>query len=180
MLVTPLHSSAAWNTTPGYRTLAIDGGAVRFECPANWVIAPTSRYVCVADERPPHDRRLLAISWRRIPIEATILSIPQLVADLSDAGVRSGARRGPVQRLFRPPLELAWTELRFVDPARGQEARTRLCLARSGCTQALALFDFWPEDSKAVFGLWNTFVRTLAVGETIADAMLGLRREKWG
>ena len=37
-----------------------------------------------------------------------------------------------------------------------------------------------PEDSKAVFGVWNTFLRTLAVGETIADAMRGLRREKWG
>jgi hypothetical protein len=180
MRVTTLDSFSAWKTTPGYQTLAIDGGAMRFECPANWTVAPTARYVCVADRRPPEDRCLLALSWRRIPTEATILSIPQLVHDLSAASIQPGIRRGPVIRMFRPPLELAWTELRFTDPAKKFEAGKRLCLARSGCTQGIAVFDFRLEDSVALFSVWNTFLRTLALGETIADACSGRRRERWG
>lgn len=139
-----------------------------------------STYVCVADQRPPEHRCLLALSWRLIPTEAIILSIPELLADLADANIRSGARRGPVTRVFRPPLELAWTELHYVDPIACREAHTRLCLARSGCTQALAVFDFWPEDSAALFEVWNTFLKTVTVGENIADVSSGRRREQWG
>ena len=180
MQVTSLDSIPAWKAAPGYRTLAVDGGALRFECPARWMVAPTSRYVCVADRCPPEERCLMALSWRRVTAEATILSIPDLIADLSTANIRPNARRGPITRALRPPLELAWTEIRFTDPVKRREACTRLCLARSGCTQALTVFNFWPEDSMALFGVWNNFLKTLVVGETIADPVSGRRRERWG
>lgn len=122
---------------------------------------------------------MLALSWRRIPHEARALSLPHLIAELADAGRRPGAERGTVMRVFRPPLELAWTELRFPNRLGKQTAGVRLCLARSGCTQALAVFDFQIEDSLALFDVWETFLRTVAVGETI-DARRGRRREQWG
>jgi hypothetical protein len=180
MRVMPLDSMTAWKAAPGYRTLAIDGGAVRFECPVHWVVAPMSHYVCVADRQPPDERCLLALSWRRIPLEATILSIPHLVSALRDANPDPGIQRAPVMRVFRPPLELAWTELMLVDPNKGVEIGKRLCLARSGCTQALIVLDFRPEEGLALFEFWRNLLATLAVGETIADPGSGRRRECWG
>jgi hypothetical protein len=178
--VTALVAYPVWKTTPGYRTFVVGGGAVRFECPESWIVAPTFRYVCVFDREPPDDRVLLALSWRRVSLGASCMSLTRVLEDLVCAGTRKIVARGRVIRISRPPLEMAWVELRFVEPSAGREGSTRLCLARSGCTQALAAFDFRPEDGRALFGPWNNFLETMAVGETIADAASGRRRERWG
>jgi hypothetical protein len=110
-------------------------------------------------------------------MEVTV-PVGYLVANSSAAELRPIVSRGDVIRIFRPPLEAAWIQLRVIDA--GRERCTRLCLARGGCTQALILSEFQPADELAFFNVWETMMKTLAVGDYIADPATGHRYEKRG
>ena len=180
MRVMQLQSGHAWKAAPGCRILLIDGGAVRFDYPMDWVVRPTPKYIFVIDRYPPDDRCLLAVSWRRIPIRALALSTAALLDRLAPIETRPADHRGETVRLFRPPLEAAWTETRFVEPLYGDEVCTRMCVARADCTQAVFLLDYRPGNEESVDGAWQTFLDTLVVGEYIEDVRTGRKHAKRG
>ena len=93
---------------------------------------------------------------------------------------RTVVRNGGLNRIMRPPLELVWMQLRVVEGEDGREGITRMCLARGGCTQAVILCEFSPENEERLFPLWQTLLATLAVGDYIADAATGARLERRG
>jgi hypothetical protein len=83
-----------------------------------------------------------------------------------------------VVQLLRPPLEAAWVQHHVVDGNR--RLCTRMCVARGGCTQAIVLAEFAKEDELAFFPVWETFLKTLAVGDYISDPTTGRLREQRG
>ena len=175
-----LQSGHSWKAAPGCRILLIDGGAVRFDYPSEWVVRATSKYVFVIDRYPPDDRCLLAVSWRRIPIRALALSTASLLDRLAPIETRPVDHRGETVRLFRPPLEAAWTETRFIEPIYGNEVSTRMCVARADCTQAVFLLDYRLENEVVVDAAWKILLTTLVLGEYIEDVRTGQKHAKRG
>ena len=97
-----------------------------------------------------------------------------------DVDPRPANFRGPVIGVYRPPMEAAWREMRYIDSVQGREASTRVCLARGGRTLATIVFDFWPEDELEFHDPWTVLLETLAVGDYLEDPATGRRREKRG
>jgi hypothetical protein len=175
-----LEPGHSWKAAPGCRILIVDGGAVRFDYPAEWVVRPTPKYVFVIDRYPPDDRCLLAVSWRRIPIRALGVSTAVLLDRLAPPETRPADCRGQTLRLYRPPLEVAWTETRFVEPIYGSDVCTRICVARADCTQAIFLLDYRPGTEAMVDVVWKTLLDTLVIGDYIDDIGTGARHAKRG
>jgi hypothetical protein len=175
-----LQSGHRWKAAAGCRILLIDGGAVRFDYPEKWIVRPTPKYVFIIDRCPPDDHCLLAVSWRRVPIRALGLSTGALLDRLAPTETRPGDDRGETVRLFRPPLEAAWTETRFIEPIYGGEVCTRMCVARADCTQAVFLLDYRPGSESAVEAVWKVLLETLVVGEFMDDPETGLRHARRG
>jgi hypothetical protein len=88
--------------------------------------------------------------------------------------------RGETVRLFRPPLEAAWTETRFIEPIYGGEVSTRMCVARADCTQAIFLLDFRPGIESIVDAVWKILLDTLVIGEYIDDFRSGRKHARRG
>jgi len=175
-----LQSGHAWKAEPGCHILLIDSGAVRFDYPTDWIVRSTPKYVFVIDRYPPEDRCLLAVSWRRVPIRALAMSTAALLDRLAPFETRPADHRGETIRLFRPPLEAAWTETRFIEPLYGDEVCTRMCVARADCTQAVFLLDYRPGTESVVDSFWKILLDTLVVGEYLEDPRTGRKYAKRG
>jgi hypothetical protein len=175
-----LQSGHSWKAAPGCRILLIDGGAVRFDYPSEWVVRATPKYVFVIDRYPPDDRCLLAVSWRRIPIRALGISTAALLDRLAPFETRPAGYRGETLQVFRPPMEAAWTETRFIEPIYGGEVSTRMCVARADCTQAVFLLDYRAGTEVVVDTVWKTLLDSLVVGEYIEDFRTGRKHAKRG
>jgi hypothetical protein len=171
-----------WKARPGYRILIMDCGAVRFDFPNDWLARVDSEYVRIIDREPPNDRCGLMVSSRQLSLRMADFPIRQLLQEVTNSHSveRPIVYRESVICHFRPPLEAAWRQMRFVDPFRRREACTRVCLARGGRTLATVVFDFWPEDEKRLHEPWTTFLDTLAVGDYLEDPITGRRRERRG
>ena len=180
-VVTP-DISHEWKARPGYRIMVMDRGAVRFDFPRDWLAGLDSKYVRMIDREPPDDRCGLMVSSRPISRRMAELPVHELLREvtLTDCSDRRVTHRGQIIRFFRPPLEAAWLQMRFMERLRAREACTRVCLARGGRTLATVVFDFWPEDETHLHDAWTTLLDTLAVGDYIEDPLTGRRREKRG
>ncbi len=154
-----------WTARPGHRIFVADRGAVLFEFPGAWVVTPGPDRVEILDRAPPNDRCRLAISYLRLP-EADWSGLPlsRLLVDVMTEIEEEVIDRGPVIELARVDLELAWTELRFVDPEERRQARSRLCLGRGSYIQSLITLDFWPEDEARVTPVWEAVLESLQLG----------------
>jgi len=122
------------------------------------------------------------VSCRQISSRMACFPICELLREITsdEAAERPIFDRGPVISVFRPPLEAAWRQMRFLDPLQRQDASTRVCLARGGRTLATLVFDFWEKDELCFHDMWTTLLETLAVGEYIGDPSTGRRRELRG
>src|SRR5262245_22362102 len=131
MRAVQLQSGGTWTATPGCSILLVDGGAVRFDYPLNWIVRPTPKYVFLFDQFPPDDHCLLAVSWRHVSIRSLALSTSALLEKLAPVETRPSDYHGEIVRVFRPPLEAAWTESRFIEPIYGNAVSTRIAVARA-------------------------------------------------
>jgi hypothetical protein len=174
--------SGEWKAKPGYRILVIDRGAVRFDFPRSWMAGVDSKYVRIIDREPPDDRCGVMVSCRQISLRVMEVPMVELLREVTseDMEERPTKSRGPIIGVYRPPLEAAWRQMRFIDRLQRREACTRVCLARGGRTLATIVFDFWPEDELNLHDPWTTLLQTLAVGEYLDDPTTGRRREKRG
>jgi hypothetical protein len=92
----------------------------------------------------------------------------------------------PITHVLRPNLEIVWTERHWIDHGEQREARSRYLFARGrgtppGATQArdilpFVTMDFWPEDAPRCNAVWKELVRSLRVGEYVADPRRGPNR----
>src|SRR2546425_5798922 len=120
-----------WRARPGCKIFVADRGAVRFDYPQDWILAPDEDSVKLYDKEPPDDGSRLAISYLRLP-PVDWSGLP--VAALVEAGMQGDERPidtwGPVRKAQRGDLELAWREVSFLDPVERRKARSRMCIAR--------------------------------------------------
>lgn len=153
---------------PGYNVFIADRGAVGFCYPKDWVVRPGKGAIELRDREPPDDDCILQVSvhhlppvkggWGQLPLE-------KLVRELLRHDRRQGARPvGEVVVEKRPEYDLAWAEVRFIDPKEKRQARSRSCLARAHLVQPLLTMDFWESDLARFGPVWDEVLATLRVG----------------
>lgn len=89
----------------------------------------------------------------------------------------------PITHVLRPNLEIVWTECRYIEQVEQREARSRHLFARGRGTPPgdaqprdilpFVTMDFWPEDASRCNAVWKELIRSLRVGEYVADPRLG-------
>src|SRR5262249_40659762 len=131
-----------WTAQPGCKVFVADRGAVRFDFPQEWIVIPDRDSVKLYDKEPPHDDCCLAVSYLRIPlVDWSGLPLASLVEQSSKGDSRPIFEWGQIQELRRGDLEIAWREMRFIDPGEKRDAVSLFCLARRAGVQALITFD---------------------------------------
>jgi len=176
-----LQSNGVWKARPGCRVLIIDGGALRFDYPQDWILHAGADSVCLVAPDLPERPTVLAASVKRISMPASMIPLELYMREIAEFDPRVLADvGGDFVRVRRPPLEAGWVESHLTDPRDGREISKRICFARAGCTRALIAFQSWLEDRARMDAVWETVLDTLAVGDYLEDIATGRRREKRG
>ena len=170
-----LKKNHGWRAKPGYKIFVADRGAVRFDIPQDWVMEPGSDSIQFHDRQPPDDDCRLQLSLFRLhpSVNWSALPLKQLLREAVKGNDQDVISWGEIIYERRPDLELAWMEVRWTDTAQGREARSRHCLARGSNVQPFITMDYWPEDAKRVLPVWDEVLRTLVLGDYIADPTRG-------
>ncbi len=171
-----LSQAHGWHSRPGFKIFVADRGAVRFDFPDDWLVIPDENgTIKFHDKQPPDDDCTLAMSVMWLPPgDWSGLTLKLLVEQVVEGDERSVVERGPIVLGKRTDLDLAWTEIKFLDATQGnRKARSRICLARAENIQPLITFDFWDSDSPKFGPAWDEILRTLRVAEPILDPTLG-------
>ena len=170
----PLASGHGWKGAPGCRVFVADRGAVRFDIPEAWVLEPDRGSVKFYDRKPPGDDCCLEMSYLRLPrADWRALPVAGLVDEVVPAGRPDVERRlGPFEA-DRPGIEIAWLEEHYIDPGERRLARQRTGIARGSGIQCLLTLVYWADDSDRVEPVWDTVLRTLALGQWVADPQRG-------
>ena len=169
-----LAKNHAWRSRPGCRIFVADQGAVRFDFPQDWVVIPGSDSIKLHDKEPPDDDCVLAVSYLRLPpIDWSGIRVSSLVEVANRGDTRPIYDWGSIVETRRGDLEIAWREMRFVDPVEQREAYSRVCIARQGPIQALITFEFWESDAERGNAVWDTVLESLELDEHIADPTRG-------
>lgn len=172
--VLKLRDDHTWRSKPGYRIFVADKGAVRFDIPEDWVVKPDSDSIKFHDREPPDDDCVLAASYMRLPpVDWSGLALAGLVETIVEGDERGVIGRGEMNTLRRGALDIAWTEIKFIDPTERREAFSRICLAREANIQSLITFDFWADDRERVEPVWAEVISSLELNLTITDPTRG-------
>jgi hypothetical protein len=166
-----LRDGHTWKAKPGYKIFVADRGAVRFDFPESWIVEPTDDSIKFTDRPEPDDTCVLQVSVMHLrrDVDWTSLSLATLLTQVTGHSEQEVLSRGPVHELRRGDLEIAWMETRFVDPGERREARTYYCFARRVAIQPLITLTFWPEDAARLDPMWQEVLRSLRVGDVVAD-----------
>jgi len=169
-----LKDNHGWRAKPGCRIFVADQGAVRFNFPQDWIVVPDADSINFYDRQPPEDNCRLALSYMRLPeVDWSGLPLSQLIQAIVDGDPRDIVSEGKITEVQRPDLELAWTEIRFMDPNERREAISRICLGRGSNIQSLITLDYWAEDSPRLCPVWDEVIRSLELGRYIRDPTVG-------
>ena len=166
-----------WKCKPGYKVFVAGQGAVRFDIPAHWVLVlpqgPDEVSVKFHDKQPPDDNWRLEVSYLLLNPNIDFSGLP--VTELLDKAVGKRDERKPFWRSStthvkrEDGIEYAWNEIAFVDPVENRVAYGRACLARGHGVQPFITLDYWEEDAGQVLPVWEEVLRTLQLGQFIAD-----------
>src|SRR5947209_16001331 len=119
---------------PGYNVFIADRGAVGFYYPQDWLVIPAKDAIGLHDRKPPDDDVALRVSVMRLPpVKGGWGQLPlsRLVKEVLRGDRRKVTQVGQIVEEKRLDLELAWAEVRFIDPKEKRPARSRCCLARA-------------------------------------------------
>lgn len=176
----PMDPDHGWRSKPGYQIFVADRGAVRFDFPVGWPVVVDEEGIKIHDREPPDDECRIQLSVFRLPPEVDLTGLPiaTMLADALDAHDEDVISQTPIRHVLRPGLEIVWREVRRTDEREKREARSRHLLARAMNINPFITLDFWPEDERRLTPVWNELVRSLRVGEFVADPRKGPRRKK--
>lgn len=164
-----------WRCKPGYQIVVLNRGAVRFDIPKAWVVAPGAPFT-IHDKPEPDDDCRIQVSVFQFPpgIDWSALPLDKLLADTmsGDDDPRNISRTEPVT-IRRPGLEIAWLETLFLDPGENREACSRTCLARGSDVQPLITMDYWVDDATWTLPVWDELIRSLRLGQYVKDPTQG-------
>lgn len=167
-----------WSARDGYKIFVADRGAVRFDIPNDWVVVPQEDgSIKFHDRTPPDDDGTLQMSvmylnpkvdWSGLPPLSTML------ADVSrDPEEGEVLGRGEIATVRRPGVDLAWKWTRYVDPTENREAFSRIALARERTIHLLLTFAYWASEAPRMVAAWDEVLRSMRLGEYIADPLRG-------
>ena len=138
------------------------------------MIAPASDCIEIYDKQPPDDDCRLAVSYLPLPaIDWSGLPLTQLIVTAKKSDRRKILSHSEIVHVPRTDLELAWTEVRFMDSQEHREAFSRLAIARGSNLQALITFDFWVEDASRLNSVWDEVLRSVELGRYVDDPTSG-------
>jgi hypothetical protein len=157
-----------WECAPGYVSIVGDRGAFRFDIPQRWHVVPGTPTLKIYDREPPEDNILIEATPFRLPaIDWTDLPLRGLFEGATKDSQDEVIWRGDTVLAERKGLELAWREIRFVDPGEHREARARTFLARRETHALLVTLSYWPEDAERSCAVWDELLRSLRLGERL-------------
>ena len=169
-----LRKDHRWQSRPGYSVFVLGRGAIRFEIPRHWVVKPDEDSIKLHDKEPPDDDTCMAVSFHVLPpLDLSGISMTQMVEIAFANDSRPIYERGPIHEEMRNNVELGWQELRFIDPVEQRDARSRVCLARSGQIQAIITYEFWADDAERALKPWEVALSSIWMNEVIDDPSLG-------
>lgn len=160
-----------WSSKPGYNIFAADRGAVRFDFPETWLIRPGDKgSIKFHDCPPPDDNCTLEMSIFYLPeIDWSGLPLSLLVDEVTKNDKRGVISQGEIVTFRRPRAEVAWREVRFIDPNEHREAHSRIAVARWSNIQPLLTFDFWADDAPKLEPVWDEVMNSLVLGDYVED-----------
>jgi desulfoferrodoxin (superoxide reductase-like protein) len=165
-----LPKNHGWEARPGTKSVVMDRGAVRFEIPQAWVVAPGEGSLKFMDKAPPDDDCMLEASYMRLPpVDLSGLPVVEMLDSCAQDPSLAVISRGQIEHTWSPNQEIAWIEQRFLDPNEKREAISRTGLARGRGVQALFTFAYWPEDAPACEAVWSEVFRSLQLGMIYTD-----------
>ena len=189
-----LPENHGWTARPGNKVFIADRGALRFEIPQEWVVAPGRKSVKLSDAKPPNDNMSLEVSVIYVggglgpPIDWSALPLSEVIKNVTNEETtgrpgRAGRKRKPRDSAkVSPPLtikmgnlEMAWVETEFIDPGEKRPAFCRTAITRDpeASIHAILTFSFWPEDAERAKAIWNDVLGTLKMGEYYDSPLRG-------
>lgn len=164
-----------WKAKPGCKIFVGGRGVVRCDIPQEWVCLPDSDSIKFYDRIPKEDARcMLAVSWLFLaPVDWSGLPVCQLVQTVVDGDEREILAKGEIRYEQRPDMELAWTEICFMDINERREACSRICIGRGTRVQCLITMDCWPEDVPRLDPVWTQVLQSLELEITVQDPTSG-------
>lgn len=171
-----------WQVHEGCKALIADRGAVRFDYPEDWIVAPDEKgTIKIHDRQPPDDDCTLQMTvfYLNPEIDWSALALKPMIEKLMEDDGRFILDRSEVVTFRRGRIEVGWSEIRFMDPTEARPAFSRTCIARCRDIQPLITFDYWESDASRCRPVWETVMATLRLGDTISDPAAGPpRRER--
>lgn len=170
-----LKDKHTWKSKPGYAICVLDRGAIRFDYPVGWKVDADEDSLKVRDKPEPDDNCVLAVSHMHLPADpADRVPLRHLVQVSVDNDQRGVLERKDIVELAREDgIEIAWGEVRFMDPKEKREALGRICIARGSGVYCLITFDFWKDDATKFEYVWKEVLRSLTLGVYIKDPTTG-------
>ncbi|HLZ69580.1 MAG TPA: hypothetical protein VKV26_06665 [Dehalococcoidia bacterium] len=177
-----LRKGHGWKAKPGWKIVVVGRGALRLDFPQDWQMAmetdehtgwPT---ITLTDRPEPKDRCKLQVTTMQLPPE--IPWPPGALPEVLDHAMSGPDEyeiisRGQTMYEVRHNLQLAWREMRWVEPVEHREARSHTCLVRRRNVQALMTFVYWPEDTGRFLPIWREMLRSLRLAEYVNDPTQG-------
>ena len=187
-----LPQNHGWTARPGNKIVVADRGALRFEIPQSWVVAPSTKSLKLLDGEPPNDDMSLEVSvfyagqgmnvdWSGLPLSTLIKNV---TAD-EQRGIsqpRRGKKRkadktktGAPMALKIGDLEMAWVQTEFIDKIEKRPAYSRQAITRHAkqSIHGLLTLSFWPEDTERATEVWNEVLGSLKMGEHYEHPFFG-------
>jgi len=172
-----LKDGHGWEGTPGCKVFVADRGAVRFDYPEDWVVVPDEKgSIKFHDREPPDDDCTLQMTVFYLNPQLDLSRLPpvsEMLKLVLDEDTRFVLDRKEIVSFRRGRTEVAWSELRFMDPNEARPAFSRICLCRCRTIQPIITFDYWESDAPRMRKAWDTIMATMRLGETITDPTRG-------
>ena len=190
-----LPENHGWTARPGNKVVVADRGALRFEIPESWVVAPSAKSLKLLDGEPPNDDMSLEVSifyaGRGLNVDWSGLPLSTLIKDVTSEapGGISRPRRGKKRKADKSrtgapmaikigDLEMAWVQTEFIDKIEKRPAYSRQAITRhtKESIHALLTLSYWPEDAERAALVWNDVLGSMKMGEHFESPFFGPNR----
>lgn len=164
-----------WKAKPGNAICVLDRGAVRLEFPSKWIVKQHPDSVQIHDAEPPNDDCVLGVSRFQAPEDAGSVPLRELIAAVSAGDDREILESKEIVEISRGDLELAWKEVRYLEPEKKKEAFSRIAIGHGSDVYCLITFDFWADQATRFPPVWDEVLRSLVLGWYVEDPASGPR-----
>jgi hypothetical protein len=164
-----LQRDHGWKAKEGYSICVLDRGAVRLEFPSKWIVKQHPDSVQIHDSEPPNDDCVVSVSRVQTPGDAGDVPLRDLVAALVAADERQILNSAEIVQVERGDLNIAWSEIRYIEPEKKREAFSRIAIGRGAGVHCLITFDFWADQATKFAPVWDDVLSSLMLGQYVVN-----------